>query len=113
VSLGSSSTPIAGGVYQDNIVYAWANVSSVGTLVGGFGCTTTRSTTGTYVVTYKKSMSSSDYAPVVTALEASSPQFAVISAASTTRCTVKIWKFSGGAFSLVDSQFFFQLTGRP
>jgi hypothetical protein len=58
-------------------------------------------------------MSGSGYAPIVSALEMSAPQFAVISSASTTGCTVKIWKFASGAFSLVDSQFFFQLVGRP
>lgn len=111
--LGASATPAMGGYYSDNAVYAWANVYSTGVIASGFGCTTSRTATGTYSITYNRSMSGTGYAPVVSALEMSAPQFAVISAASATGCTVKIWKFASGSFSLVDSQFFFQLVGRP
>ncbi|MDH7514334.1 MAG: hypothetical protein QHI48_00460 [Bacteroidota bacterium] len=116
--LGSSDTPMSGGYYRDNVVYAWANVSSAGQLAGGtagFGCTVTKTATGTYDISYKKTMSGYAYAPMAIAFEGTSPQFAVISSASSTGCTVKIWKYSTttNTFSLTDSQFFFILCGRP
>ena len=114
-ALGASATPADGGLYKDNIVYGWANVSSTGSLMGGdegFGVTTSKTATGTYVITYKNSLTGGA-APMAIALEASAPQFAVISAASSTGCTVKIWRFSAGAFALTDSVFYFMLAGRP
>ncbi len=113
VDNGVSGTPAIGGHYRDNVIYAWANISSTGNVLGGMGITTTKTATGTYSITYNRSMSGSNYAPMAIAFESSSPQFAVISGATTSSCTVKIWQFSAGAFSLVDSQFFFHLTGRP
>ena len=114
-ALGASATPADGSLYKDNIVYGWANVSSTGSLMGGdegFGVTTSKTATGTYVITYKNSLTGGA-APMAIALEASAPQFAVISAASSTGCTVKIWRFSAGAFALTDSVFYFMLAGRP
>jgi hypothetical protein len=111
-NLGSSNTPVSGGVYYDNVCYAWGNVSTGGSLSAGFGMTVSKTATGTYTITYKKTLANG-YAPVVTAVEASSPQFAVISSVTTTGCVVKIWKFNAGSFTLTDSQFFINVMGRP
>lgn len=111
-NLGSSNTPVSGGVYYDNVCYAWGNVGANGTLVTGFGMTVTKTGTGTYTITYKKTLTNG-YAPVASAVESASPQFAVISSATTTGCVVKIWKFNAGSFALTDSQFFINVMGRP
>jgi hypothetical protein len=112
-NLGGTATPAEGGYYRDNAVYAWANVYATGVMAHGFGCTVSRTAVGTYSITYKRSFPSNACAPVVTAVELSAPQFAVIASITPSGCTVKIWKFASGTFSLVDSQFFFQLVGRP
>jgi hypothetical protein len=111
--LGGSATPVKNALYVDNVVHVWANVSSGGTLVDGFGCTVVRNSTGTFAVTYKNGLTEA-YAPVVTALEATKPQFAVISSASTSGCTVKVWQFNSTTktFELADSQFFIHVMGR-
>jgi len=114
-NLGSSATPEPGGYYRDNAIYAWANIYSTGVINGAFGCTVSKTATGTYSITYKRALAGGDYAPMAIAYENSAPQFAVISGASATGCTVKIWRYntSTNTFALVDSQFFFQLCGRP
>lgn len=110
---GAGGTPAIGGHYRDNVIYAWANINASGSVVAGMGITATKTGTGTYSITYNRSMNGSSYAPMAIAVESSSPQFAVISSATSSSCLVKIWEFSAGAFSLKDSQFFFHLTGRP
>lgn len=111
-ALASGATPVSGGVYWNNVCYAWGHVGSAGGLTSGFGMTVTRTAVGIYNITYKKTLDAGR-SPVATALEASSPQFAVISATSDTGCTVKIWKFNAGTFSLVDSDFFIHVMGAP
>lgn len=111
-ALGAAATPVSGGVYWNNVCYAWGHVGSAGGLTSGFGMTVTRTGTGIYNITYKKTLDAGR-SPVATALEASSPQFAVISATSDTGCTVKIWKFNAGTFSLIDSDFFIHVMGSP
>lgn len=115
LALGAAGTPPDGSIYKDNVIYGWGNITAAGSLAGtdeGYGITVSKTATGTFAITYKNSLTNGA-APMAIALEASAPQFAVISAISTTGCTVKIWRFSAGAFTLTDSQFFFIVTGRP
>jgi len=111
--LGSTATPTKNALYSDNIIRVWAAVSTSGTLQDGFGCTSERTATGTYRITYKNSLTQA-FVPVVTAFESTKPQFAVISSSGSTGCTVKVWQFNttSKTFELVDSVFYLIVVGR-
>ena len=114
-NLGSNGTPLPGGHYADNVVYAWAEVSSGGTLVDGFGCTVTKIGTGTYRVDYKRDLANGAV-PVVTAISnGANIPMATINTTSTTDAgaTVRTFRFSNGDFQLLDNPFYIQVVGRP
>jgi len=113
-SLLPGGSPTTGGVYANNIIYAWGRVQSNGTLAGGFGATVTRTGTGTYQITYKKG-SLDVTAPVVTPYNSNDAAMAVVSSYGTTGCTVKIWQYNSTArsFALTDGEFYFHVTGSP
>jgi len=110
--LGQGTTLEEGGVYHDNVVYAWAHVNADGSVAASFGCTVLRTGTGTYRVTYDVSLTNGT-APVVTPLSANDPVMAVASPGGTTSANVKVFGFVSGQFVVQDRPFFIQVTGRP
>lgn len=110
--LGSTARPATGGVYQDNVVYAWARVNSDGSIAASFGCTVERSFTGTYTVTYNTTLSNGS-APVVTPLSANDPVIATVAGDLVSSCTVNLKAFISNAFQAVDNPFLIQIVGRP
>jgi len=119
-SLGSSATPASGGVYADNVVYAWANVASTGTVTGGFGCSVTKrvGSTGVYDISYIKTMSTGNFSPVATVSHAAPSTFKkllTISESTVSGCTVRLWNWNSTNkdWDEYDGSFNFQLVGRP
>ncbi|MDX1548201.1 MAG: hypothetical protein R3247_14480, partial [Rhodothermales bacterium] len=51
-ALGEAGAPEDGGVYQDNVVYAWAHVNADGSAAARFGCTVTKVGPGRYDVDF-------------------------------------------------------------
>ena len=110
--LGDTDTPVEGGVYRDNVVYAWAHVQGNGSVVSSFGCTVTRTGTGTYTISYKRTLGSGA-SPIVSPLSANDPVLASISSSSPSSASVKIQGFVDGQFQTQDRDFFIQVVGRP
>jgi hypothetical protein len=105
-----SGVPAAGGLYRDNVVCAWARVSSTGAALSSFGCTVTRTGVGTYVVTYNNPFTSgNDVCPVVTAHYASGARFAMCSIVTATTLTIETYSSTG---VLADSYFHVIVVGR-
>ena len=105
-----SGVPAAGATYKDNVVCAWARVSTTGTALSSFGCTVTRVSTGLYRVTYNNAFTSSnDACPVATAHYASGARFAMISINSSDHCDIETYNSTG---VLTDSFFHIIVLGR-
>jgi len=110
--LGAGLPPDEGGVYRDNVVYAWANVNADGTVLSSFGCSVTRTGTGTYRITYERVLSAGA-APIVSPLSVNDPVIAAISSSGPSEASVKIHGFFNGGFQTQDRPFFVQVVGRP
>ncbi|MBK8233519.1 MAG: hypothetical protein IT349_11110 [Candidatus Eisenbacteria bacterium] len=113
-NLGSVNTPDVGGVYGDNVVYAWARVNGAGTLEASHGiASVTRLGTGWYRVVFKRALPSA-LIPMVIAYSANDVVAARIASTSTDRCDVRLdlW-VPGSGFQAADYRFLITLTGRP
>jgi hypothetical protein len=112
IERGETGTPAEGAVYKDNVVYAWAEVSSDGTLVDGFGCTVSRRTgSGSYRVTFNRSLPNGASA-IVTPKGLNDVVLAsVVTNANFADVATK--NFNGSAFVFFDSGFYIQVVGRP
>ena len=111
-TLGPAPTPAAGSVYQDNVVYAWANVNADGSVSSSFGCTVSKITgTGSYRITFKRQLP--DGASVtVTPRTVNDPVIAT-AVINANQADVATKVFNGAAFVAFDSAFFVQVVGRP
>jgi hypothetical protein len=110
--LGAGTTLEQGGVYRDNVVYAWAHVNGDGSVAASFGCTVTRQGLGRYRVDYDQTLTNG-MAPVVTPLSANDPVIATAAPSGDDGATVVVFGFVGGQFQASDRAFFIQVVGRP
>jgi hypothetical protein len=110
--LGTGDAPAEGGVYRDNVVYAWAHVNADGSVTSSFGCTVTRLGLGRYRVDYDQALPNG-MAPVVTPLSANDPVIATAAPSGSDGATVVVFAFVGGQFQNGDRPFFLQVVGRP
>jgi hypothetical protein len=105
-----AGVPAAGGIYKDNVVCAWARVSTTGVALASFGCSVSRTAAGQYRVTYNNAFTSSnDACPVVTAHYALGARFAMISVVNANYVDVETYNSSG---VLADSYFHIIVLGR-
>ncbi len=114
-ALGSSATPDAGGVYEDNVVYAWGQINGAGTMEHSYGiASVARLGPGWYRVTYLRSLPDGA-APIAIAYSANDVVNVRISSSSATRCEVRtsLWVPGNGDFMATDYRFLLQVTGRP
>ena len=110
--LEAGNTPAEGGVYRDNVVYAWAHVNADGSVAASFGCTVTRVGLGRYRVDYERALPNG-MAPVVTPFSANDPVIATAAPSGNDGATVVMFAFVGGQFQNGDRPFFLQVVGRP
>lgn len=113
-SLGSAATPDVGGVYGDNVVYAWARVNGAGTLEASHGiASVTRLGTGWYRVVFRRSLPNA-LIPMVVAYSANDVVVARVASTSTDRCDIRLDLYvPGTGFQAVDYRFLLTLNGRP
>jgi hypothetical protein len=114
-ALGETATPEVGGVYRDNIVYAWAKIRGDGVIEESFGLQSAQRTfTGSYRLTLKRSLPAGASA-VVTPFSVNDPVIASISSLGGTNCEVKTRLYLNGVngFQASDYRFFVQIVGRP
>ncbi len=109
--LGATNAPDVGGVYSDNVVYAWADVQFNGTVVASFGCTVSKQASGLYRVTFKRQLPNGVSA-VVTVKTLNDPVIAT-AVASQSFADVSTKVFNGSAFVSADNAFYIQVVGRP
>ena len=115
-SLGSAVAPAVGGVYADNVVYAWARVRGDGVIEASYGVqSVTRIAAGYYRVTLRRSLQSGQVVPMAIAYSANDIVVARIASASTNVCDVRtdMWIQGNGQFSATDYRFLVQVVGRP
>mgnify|MGYP007059381140 CR=1 FL=1 len=111
-NLGAADTPDRGGVYRDNVVYAWADVQFNGAAISSFGCTVARQgATGLYRVTFKRQLPNGVSA-IVTVKTLNDPVIAT-AVANQNFADVSTKVFNGAAFVPFDSAFYIQVVGRP
>lgn len=111
--LGEFVAPTAGGVYRDNVVYAWAYVQGNGTIVESFGVDrVTRSASGQYSVFYETSLTGAS-CPMVMAQSANNPVLATVGNFGPLGCDVKVRYDQGTSWLFTDNNFFIQVMGRP
>lgn len=111
-NLGAVDTPDRGGVYRDNVVYAWADVQFNGTAAASFGCTVAKNgATGLYRVTFKRQLPNGVSA-IVTVKSLNDPVIAT-AVANQNFADVSTKAFNGAAFVPFDSAFYIQVVGRP
>ena len=109
--LGSASRPAEGNVYRDNVVYAWAHVNSDGSVASSYGCTVSKSATGSYTVTFRRQLPNGTSA-IVTPFTVNDPVIAT-AAAGASQANVATKVFDGAKFVPFDSGFYIQVVGRP
>ena len=110
--LGANGTPLPGGHYRDNVVYAWAHVLPDGTVTASYGCTVTKITgTGRYRVSFKRQLPNGA-AAVVTVQTLNDPVIAT-AVTNALQADVATKVFNGAAFVAADYGFYIQVVGRP
>lgn len=110
--LGDTDTPAAGGLYQDNVVYAWAHVQADGTVTASYGCTVSKLLgAGSYRVSFKRQLPNGASA-VVTAQTLNDPVIAT-AVTNANQADVATKVFNGAAFVGADYGFYIQVVGRP
>ena len=111
-ALGDTDTPEEGGLYQDNLVYAWANVQRDGTVASSYGCTVSKITGfGSYRVTFNRPLPAGVSA-IVTVQTLNDPVIAT-AVADQNKADVSTKVFNGAAFVAADYGFYIQVVGRP
>ncbi len=109
--LKPGTAPAEGGVYRDNVVYAWARVNADGTVASSYGCTVSKSATGSYRVIFERELPNGASA-TVTARTVNDPILAT-AVTSASQASVATKFFNGSAFVFADSDFYIQVVGRP
>ena len=110
--LGADAMPAEGGTYRDNVVYAWANVLSDGTVTASYGCTVSKLLgTGSYRVSFKRLLPNGASA-MVTVQTLNDPVIAT-AVTNANQADVATKVFNGAAFVAADYGFYIQVVGRP
>ena len=112
--VGGMGTPATGGYYKNNCVYGWLHATSSGGITDAFGVTSvSRSATGTYLITFRKSLQGR--AISVTPHNGISIILAQVTGIADNSCTVKTYSLplAGGAPTLTDTAFFVTVVGEP
>ena len=109
--LGTDDTPAEGGVYRDNVVYAWAHVLPDGTVASSYGCTVSKSATGSFTISFKRQLPNGVSA-TVTPQTVNDPVIAT-AATNANQAQVAMKVFNGTTFVAADYGFYVQVVGRP
>lgn len=112
---GASATPAVGGVYSDNVVYAWGRIRGDGVIEQSYGIESVNWLgTGFYRVNFKRTLPNG-VVPVVIAYSANDIVVARVAAATSTSCDMRLdlWVPGDGQFSAIDYRFLVQVVGRP
>lgn len=112
--LGDAATPAAGGIYQDNQVYAWARIRGDGVIEESYGIdNVVRFGAGWYRITLLRSLA--DASITVTPYSANDPVIATVSSFNGTNCEIKTRLYLNGndGFEQSDYRFYIQFVGRP
>jgi len=111
-SLGPVNAPAEGGVYNDNVVYAWADVQFNGVAASSYGCTVAKlGGTGLYRATFKRQLPNGVSA-VVTVKSLNDPVMAT-AVANQNFVDISTKAFNGAAFVPFDAAFYVHVVGRP
>lgn len=111
-NLGATNTPAKGGVYSDNVVYAWAEVLGNGSVTESYGCTVSHAAgSGSYTVTYKRQLPNG-VSVIVTPRSVNDPVIAT-AVAGQNSATVVTRLFVAPSFVASDYGFYIQVVGRP
>ena len=111
--LGDFATPDLGGVYRDNVIYAWAHIRSNGDIFSSFGVdSVVRTSQGRYEVSLERSLSEAAISVTCETLDD------VVYAGATVSGTLanvylQLFNTSSGLFQANDRNFFVMVTGRP
>ncbi|MEZ4652495.1 MAG: hypothetical protein R3E12_02550 [Candidatus Eisenbacteria bacterium] len=112
--LGEVGQPAVGGVYSDNVIYAWGTIAGDGTILDGFGIAAVNHfSTGNFEVLLERTLPECACA-TVTARAVNDPVLTTANALSD-RVDIRVRLFIPGNhnFSLYDYGFYFQVVGRP
>ena len=112
-ALNEFTAPLPGGVYRDNVVYAWAHVRGDGVILESFGVDRVQRTgVGAYSVYYETPLNNAT-CPIVTAQTSNDPVLATIGNLVPTGCAVRVKNDHGTSWANIDNAFFIQVVGRP
>ena len=112
-ALNEFTAPLPGGVYRDNVVYAWAYVRGDGVILESFGVDRVQRTgVGAYSVYYETPLNNAT-CPIVTAQTSNDPVLATIGNLGPTGCAVRVKYDQGTSWAFIDNAFFIQVVGRP
>lgn len=112
-ALDEFNAPLPGGVYRDNVVYAWAHVRGDGVILESFGVDRVQRTgIGAYSVYYETPLNDAS-CPIATAQSSNDPVLATIGSFGPTGCAVRVKYDQGTSWAFIDNAFFIQVVGRP
>jgi len=114
--LGDFARPRPGGLYQDNVIYAWANVGAAGQINSSFGVSAVNwsgAGTGFYEVVLERTLGSG-LSVIVTPYSTNDPYLAgAVAHPAGDRVDVRMRLELGGSFVFYDAGFYIQVVGRP
>ena len=93
------------------MVYAWAQVLGNGAVTASYGCTVSKSATGSFTISFKRQLPNGVSA-IVTPQTLNDPVIATASA-NANQAQVAMKVFNGTAFVAADYGFYIQVVGRP
>lgn len=112
------SAVITTGTYQNtqnSFCSAWARVDSSGSLTAGYNVSSTsKSSTGTYVVNFSPVLSSTNYCIVATPRDTASPthnRVAMVTGQAVGSCTIRIQRINQGSNDFEDTSFYIAVFG--
>lgn len=115
IDLGENGEPVPGGVYRDNVVYAWGRINGAGSVEQGFGIESVqRLGTGWYRINFARALADAAV-PVVSAYSANDIVHVRVTTATPNYCEVRtvLWIPGNGDFLASDYRFLIQVVGRP
>jgi hypothetical protein len=112
-NLDEFNAPLPGGVYRDNVVYAWAHVRGDGVILESFGVDRVQRTgVGAYSVYYEAPLNNAS-CPIAMAQTSNDPVLATVGNFGPTGCSVRVKYDQGNSWAFIDNSFFVQVVGRP
>jgi len=112
-NLGEFNAPALGGVYRDNVIYAWAHIRSDGIIFSRFGVdNVVRTSQGRYEVYLERSLSDGAISVTSETLDDVVYAGATVNGALA-NVYLQLFNSSSGQFQANDRNFFVLITGRP